>query len=73
MVSDVVVVVSRTELVLVGKGEKIDMVNEESALLDDATEVHRLLDVEEVVFIKGIGEDSDVVTSIDVMDGERCA
>ncbi|GFV82542.1 hypothetical protein TNCV_3983321 [Trichonephila clavipes] len=76
MVSDVVVVVSRTELILVGKGEKIDMVDEESALLDDdnATEVHRLLDVEEVVSIKRIGEDSDdVVTAIDVMDGKRCA
>ncbi|GFT83093.1 hypothetical protein TNCV_629221 [Trichonephila clavipes] len=61
MVSNVVVVVSRTELVLVSKGEKIDMMDEESALLDDATEIHRLLDVEAVVSIKGIDEDSDIV------------
>ncbi|GFV61967.1 hypothetical protein TNCV_4107701 [Trichonephila clavipes] len=65
---DVAVVVSKTELVLVSKGGKIYIVDEESALLDDATEIQRLLGVEEEVSFKGIGEDSDVVTAVDVMD-----
>ncbi|GFY33398.1 hypothetical protein TNCV_1898501 [Trichonephila clavipes] len=65
MVFDLVVV-SRTGRVLAGKGENIDTVDEESALLDkyDATEVHTLLDEEEAVSIKGIGEDSDEVVAV---------
>ncbi|GFW70972.1 hypothetical protein TNCV_190631 [Trichonephila clavipes] len=72
-VLDVVILVSRrTGLVLASKDENIDTVDEESALLDndDARDVDRLLDVEEVVSVKGIGEDfDDVLTSIDDVDG----
>ncbi|GFT92243.1 hypothetical protein TNCV_4092811 [Trichonephila clavipes] len=48
--------VSRTGPVSAGKDDYIDPVNKESALLDndDVTEVHRLLDVEGAVSIKGI-------------------
>ncbi|GFV38413.1 hypothetical protein TNCV_4392941 [Trichonephila clavipes] len=73
MALDKVTVVSRTGLALAGKGENIDTMDVERALSDDdATEVYRLLDVQEVQSFKGIGEDSDdVVTAIDDVDGEH--